>query len=155
MIELGDRGITREEYDGIVAGELVSLDPDALARLQDTRAKMLAHIATGVPAYGVTRGLGHLAGVAVSTDDQAQLQASLLTARAAGFGERLPAGVVRGAMLVRLTGFLHGPSGVTPTLCQRDRRPTQRRLDAGRPGRALRCRRRNRASRPSLPDDHG
>ena len=118
MIELGDRGITREEYDGIVAGELVSLDPDALARLQDTRAKMLAHIATGVPAYGVTRGLGHLAGVAVSTDDQAQLQASLLTARAAGFGEPLPAGVVRGAMLVRLTGFLHGPSGVTPTLCQ-------------------------------------
>jgi histidine ammonia-lyase len=118
VIELGDRGLTRVEYDRIVAGELVSLDPVALARLQDTRAKMLAHIATGVPAYGVTRGLGHLAGVAVSTDDQDELQASLLTARAAGFREPLPADIVRGAMLVRLTGFLHGPSGVTPTLCQ-------------------------------------
>jgi len=119
VIELGDRGLTREEYDRIVAeGELVALEPAALARLQETRAQMLAHIATGVPAYGVTRGLGHLAGVAVSTDDQAELQASLLTARAAGFGEPLPADVVRGAMLVRLAGFLHGPVGVTPMLCQ-------------------------------------
>ena len=118
MIELGDHGLTREEYDRIVAGEPVSLDSEALAELQETRAQMLAHVATGVPAYGVTRGLGHLAGVAVSTDDQAELQASLLTARAAGFGKPLPADVVRGAMLVRLAGFLHGPAGVTPTLCQ-------------------------------------
>jgi histidine ammonia-lyase len=119
VIELGDRGLMREEYDRIVnGGELVGLRPEALAELQQTRAQMLAHIATGVPAYGVTRGLGHLAGVSVSTDDQAELQASLLTARAAGFGDPLPAEIVRGAMLVRLAGFLHGPVGVTPTLCQ-------------------------------------
>jgi len=119
VIELGDRGVSREEYDRIVDGrELVSIEPEVLARLQETRAQMLAHIATGVPAYGVTRGLGHLAGIAVSTDDQAELQASLLTARAAGLDAPLPPEVVRGAMLVRLAGFLHGPVGVTPTLCQ-------------------------------------
>ncbi len=117
MIELRDTGITREEYTRIVEGEQVSIAPAVLAELQDIRAKMLAHIATGIPAYGVTRGLGHLAGVAVSTDDQAELQRSLLTARAAGFDGPLPAVIVRGAMLVRLTGFLHGAAGVSPALC--------------------------------------
>src|SRR5262249_51199122 len=119
VIEIGDRGLTREEYDRIVRErEPVSIEPGTLERLQETRARMLAHIATGVPTYGVTRGLGHLVGVAVSTDDQAELQASLLTARAAGFGEPLPSEVVRGAMLVRLAGFLHGASGVSSALCR-------------------------------------
>jgi histidine ammonia-lyase len=119
VIEIGAGGLTREEYDRIVLdGEHVALEPGALARLQATRARMLAHVATGVPAYGVTRGLGHLVGVPVSTDDQAELQASLLTARAAGFAEPLPPEIVRGAMVVRLAGFLHGPSGVSASLCQ-------------------------------------
>ena len=93
MIELGDNGLTREEYDADRrrASE-VSVAPSRSSRSCRTPGRrMLAHIATGVPAYGVTRGLGHLAGVAVSTDDQAELQRSLLTARAAGFGGPLPA----------------------------------------------------------------
>src|SRR4029078_12980289 len=119
VIEIGDGGLTRQEYDRIVLdGEHVALEPGALARLQETRARMLAHVAPGGPACVITRGLGHLVGVPVSTDDQAELQASLLTARAAGFAEPLPPEIVRGAMVVRLAGFLHGPSRVSASLCQ-------------------------------------
>ena len=154
MIELGDdghhaRGVRR----GSSGRSPVTTRTAARSRgCRTTRAQMLAHVATGVPAYGVTTGLGHLAGVAVSTDDQAELQRSLLTARAAGLRRAAPAEVVRGAMLVRLAGFLHGAAGVTPALCRFDRRPPQRRLVARRPERALRRRRRDRPARAPLPD---
>jgi histidine ammonia-lyase len=118
VIELGQQGIGRVEYERIVDGhEPVTIASGVLERLAAVRSRMLAHIGTGVPAYGVTTGLGHLARVRVSTDDQGDLQHSLLTARAAATGTPLPADVVRGAMLVRLAGFLHGAAGVTPELC--------------------------------------
>jgi histidine ammonia-lyase len=117
VIELSG-GITREEYRRVVAGETVAISPTALARVEAARDAMLDHVATGVPAYGVTTGLGHLASVGVSGDDQAELQRSLLTARAAGLEPPLPRDVVRGAMLLRLTGFLHGVAGVSPALCE-------------------------------------
>ena len=78
---------------------------------------MLEHIETGVPAYGITTGLGLLAGIEVVAREQDELQRSLLTARASGLGPPLRREVVRGAMLVRLAGFLRGAAGVTPELC--------------------------------------
>jgi histidine ammonia-lyase len=78
---------------------------------------MLEHIGGGALAYGVTTGLGHLASVAIAPEDQAELQRSLLTARAAGLGDPLPAEVVRGVMVLRLAGFLQGAAGVSPELC--------------------------------------
>ena len=73
---------------------------------------------TGVAAYGVTTGLGYLASETIGEDDQAALQRSLLTARASGLGSPLPGDVVRGAMLLRLVGFLSGFPGATPELCR-------------------------------------
>jgi histidine ammonia-lyase len=89
VIEINGDGITRRDYARIVHGREPILATDAaLERVRETRARMLAHIDGGATAYGVTTGLGHLAGVAVSADDQAELQRSLLTARAAGVGSR-------------------------------------------------------------------
>ena len=76
------------------------------------------HLARGGSAYGVTTGLGYLTSAAVSDTDQAALQRSLVTARASGLGAPLPADVVRGAMTLRLNGFLSGHAGVTPELCR-------------------------------------
>ncbi len=42
----------------------------------------------------------------------------MLVGRAAGVGDALPEDVVRGALLLRLTGFLSGNAGVTPELCR-------------------------------------
>lgn len=118
MIELGGEGITRRDYTRIVHGREPIVPTDvALESVRETRARMLAHIDDGAVAYGVTTGLGHLASVAISADDQAELQRSLLTARAAGLGSPLPAEVVRGVMALRLAGFLQAAAGVTPELC--------------------------------------
>ncbi len=118
MIELGDHGLSRDEYIRVVRKqEPIGIADGLPEKLQETRARMLAHVGTGVPAYGVTTGLGHLARVRVDSDDQAELQRSLLTARAAGVDPPLDAEVVRGAMVLRLAGFLHGAAGVTPELC--------------------------------------
>lgn len=119
MTLLGDAPPGLDDYVAVVArGEPVVLSDDALARVEDGRAALLEQVAAGATAYGVTTGLGHLASVAVTGAEQDALQRSLLTARAAGLDAPLPAGVVRGAMLVRLAGFLHGSAGVSAALCR-------------------------------------
>jgi histidine ammonia-lyase len=118
VIRLGDRPLALDDYVAIVVRhERVELSPDALERVDLGREALLGHVAAGEAAYGVTTGLGHLASTAVSADDQAALQRSLLTARAAGLDEPLPERVVRGAMLLRLAGFLDGSVGVGSGLC--------------------------------------
>ena len=65
----------------------------------------------------------------------AAFQRALLV-RGAGTGPPLAREVVRGAMLLRLTGFLGGAAGVSPALCEFLAGAAQRRLVAGRPRRA-------------------
>jgi histidine ammonia-lyase len=119
VITLGDRPLELGDYDAVVARhEPVELAEQALARVDRGREAMLEHVAAGASAYGVTTGLGRLQSTPVSDDEQDALQHSLLTARAAGIDQPLPDDVVRGAMLVRLAGFLHGSAGVSSALCR-------------------------------------
>jgi histidine ammonia-lyase len=96
----------------------ISLSPALLDTVQRTRNALLTHLESGASAYGVNTGLGLLANRPVAPDDQAAFQRSILAGRAAGTGPPLSEAVVRGAMLLRLTGFLSGYAGVTPDLCQ-------------------------------------
>jgi histidine ammonia-lyase len=105
-------------YRRIVAGrEPVALDEGALAAVAEARRRLLAHIGTGVSAYGVTTGLGYLAATSLDPDAQRAFQRALLV-RGAGIGPPLAPEVVRGAILLRLTGFLAGAAGVSPALCE-------------------------------------
>jgi histidine ammonia-lyase len=87
----------------------------AVARGRDA---LVAHLASGASAYGVTTGLGYLSARPISPEDQASFQRSILAGRAAGTGPPLSEAVVRGAMLLRLTGFLSGVAGVSAELCR-------------------------------------
>jgi len=102
----------------VLSGEQVVIDKRLLEHVGQRREALLRHLDTGVAAYGVTTGLGYLASESVGEEDQASLQRSLLTARASGLGPPLPRDVVRGAMVLRLVGFLSGFPGVTPELCR-------------------------------------
>ena len=99
-------------------GEPIAVSGSLLESVGQRRDALLRHLETGVAAYGVTTGLGYLASETIGDDDQAALQRSLLTARASGLGSPLPGDVVRGAMLLRLVGFLSGFPGATPELCR-------------------------------------
>ena len=102
----------------VLDGEPIAVDEGLLEHVARRREALLRHFGTGVPAYGVTTGLGYLGSETVGEDDQPALQRSLLTARASGLGPPLPRDVVRGAMLLRLVGFLSGFPGVSPALCR-------------------------------------
>ena len=115
MIVLG--ALDPDRYRRIVLDhEPVAIDPAALARVEAARARLLAHLEQGGRAYGVNTGVGALAGTALEPDAQLAFQRALL-ARGAGTGPPLAPEVVRGALLLRLAGFLDGAAGVSPALC--------------------------------------
>lgn len=97
--------------------EPVELSADALREVDERRRAMEGHLAGGGTAYGVTSGLGYLTARAIAAEDRLALQHSILVGRAVAVGEPLPEEAVRGAMLLRLTGFLSGHAGVTSALC--------------------------------------
>ena len=96
----------------------VALAPGLLGAVERGRTALTAHLESGASAYGVTTGLGFLANRELSGVDHAAFQRSILAGRAAGFGPPLSEAVVRGAMLLRLTGFLSGYAGVSAALCR-------------------------------------
>jgi histidine ammonia-lyase len=98
--------------------EQVEIDPALLRRIGERRRAMDEHLAEGGVAYGVTSGLGYLNRRPVAPEDRLALQRSILVGRAVGVGEPFAEDVVRGALLLRLTGFLSGHAGVTPELCR-------------------------------------
>ena len=91
--------------------------PALLSAVAESRAALLEHLGSGAQAYGVNTGLGYLASRPVQGVDQAAFQRSILAGRASAVGRPLSEEVVRGAMLLRLTGFLSGYAGVSPELC--------------------------------------
>jgi histidine ammonia-lyase len=98
-------------------GEPVEIGRALLADVDAARARMIAHLDAGASAYGVTTGVGYLSRTRIGPEEQLAFQRSLL-ARGAGAGPPLPAAVTRGALLVRLAGFLHGGAGVSAALCR-------------------------------------
>ena len=101
----------------VFEGEPVAVAPGLLAGVAESRAALLGYLGSGAPAYGVNTGLGYLASRPVEDVDQAAFQRSILAGRATGIGRPLSEPVVRGATLLRLTGFLSGFAGVSPELC--------------------------------------
>jgi histidine ammonia-lyase len=104
-------------YRRIVAEhEEIALGPAALGEVDAGRERLLAHLDGGALAYGVNTGVGYLASSRIEAGDQPAFQRALLM-RGAGLGPPLPGEVVRGAMLLRLMGFLSGAAGVSASLC--------------------------------------
>ncbi|HLJ68441.1 MAG TPA: aromatic amino acid lyase [Chloroflexota bacterium] len=98
-------------------GWQVRLAPELLGHVAATRKDMLAALADGREVYGVTTGMGYLAGVSLSADEQEVHQANLLRGRAVGGPPYLEPAEARAVLVVRLAGFLDGAAGGSPELC--------------------------------------
>src|SRR5579859_7395900 len=98
-------------------GWMVALHPDLLDRLAAARAAMLDVLADGRPVYGINTGMGYLAGVRLSQEEQQTHQVNLFLGRAVGGPPYLERAEVRALLTARLAGFLGGQAGVTPDLC--------------------------------------
>jgi histidine ammonia-lyase len=103
----------------IAAGQRVRIAA-GLAREVDRRcAQARAVLRDGSPVYGANTGMGALAGVRLSEQEQRDHQRNLMLARATGGPPWLDADDTRALIAVRLRTFLSGDSGVSAGLCQR------------------------------------
>lgn len=93
-------------------GAYVTLAPEAAVRVQEARTVVEALITRGAPVYGITTGVGDLAGVAISTEQAAALQTNIVRSHAVGVGAPLPPEVARTMVLLRAHALALGYSGV-------------------------------------------
>ena len=86
--------------------------------MASSRAVVERYLAEGLPAYGLTTGLG--ARVVERLSDDALAEFSLLTVlgRADSVGAPLPTDVVRAAMLVRANGLARAGAGARPEVAE-------------------------------------
>jgi len=111
--------LTLEAFEQIVwDGSPVVLDPALLGQVTASRARMMEVLADGRDVYGVTTGMGYLAGVRLNEAEQQNHQANLLLGRAVGGPPFLERDEARAVLLARLAGFMSGHAGVTAELCQ-------------------------------------
>ena len=69
----------------VLEHEAVAVAPALLEAVDAARGRLLAHLATGVTAYGVNTGVGYMAGSPIEPADQRAFQRSILVrARARG-----------------------------------------------------------------------
>jgi histidine ammonia-lyase len=101
-----------------LGGERLELASKLLSGVDRDQERLVRYLEAGGAAYGVNTGLGYLSARAIDPPDQEAFQRAILVGRAAGLGPPLSEPAVRGAMLLRLTGFLSGYPGVSAALCQ-------------------------------------
>lgn len=89
----------------------VGLAGEARRRMSASRAVVDLYLAENRPAYGLTTGLGPRVVDRVPLDELAAFSRLTVVGRAQAVGERLPAEVVRAAMLTRVNGLAKGGSG--------------------------------------------
>ncbi|TCK21630.1 HAL/PAL/TAL family ammonia-lyase [Pseudonocardia endophytica] len=96
----------------------VELAPGVEERLRAERNAVDAVVDGGVPAYGVTTGLGPRSGYALTRDELAAFSLRTIRGRVNAVGEPLPTDTVRAAMLLRLGGIARGGSGASPAVAR-------------------------------------
>src|SRR5271165_2168832 len=97
----------------------VALAPDAIERMEASRARIDRLAAGDDPIYAVNTGVGLLANVRIPRQDLDQLQRNVIRSHAAGVGEPLAREVVRAMMLIRANVLAKGFSGIRPLVAER------------------------------------
>jgi histidine ammonia-lyase len=113
--------------DGLDAGTVarvarerlrVELDPVALERVAAARAVVERYLADGLPAYGLTTGLGGRVVEPLAEDARALFSRQTIYGRATAVGPALPSEVVRAALAIRVNCLARGGAGARPELAE-------------------------------------
>src|SRR5215469_11123957 len=121
-IALTGNNLTFEQlYAVALHSHQVHLAPDAIERMNASRAVVDRLVASGQTAYGINTGFGKLASVQISPEQVRQLQVNLVRSHACGVGAPLSEPETRAMMLLRANALAKGLSGIRPevvdTLC--------------------------------------
>ena len=119
MIELSGRPLTLDQIAAVSHDlERVSLTPEAIAKMAESRAVIERIVAQHLPVYGVNTGFGRLSDVKIPDEDLSQLQLNLVRSHACGVGEPLSEAETRAMMLLRANVLACGFSGARPVLAE-------------------------------------
>jgi histidine ammonia-lyase len=88
-----------------------ALHPDAIARMQQSRAAVEAVLLSGEAVYGINTGFGKLSEARIANEDLVRLQENLVRSHCCGLGEPLRAEEVRTMLLLRANVLAKGFSG--------------------------------------------
>jgi histidine ammonia-lyase len=100
------------------ASEPVRISDNAMSRIAARRASFLDLIDSdpSVVIYGVTTSMGELASQRLTKEERERHARLKPFPAATSFGDYLPARVVRGIVLARLTNFIEGHAATTPRI---------------------------------------
>jgi histidine ammonia-lyase len=90
----------------------VELAPDALPRMQASRALVDGWVRDNKVMYGITTGFGEFSNVHIGSDQLEQLQRNLIISHAVGCGDPMPKHITRILMLLRANALSKGYSGI-------------------------------------------
>jgi histidine ammonia-lyase len=99
-------------------GEKISLDPDAIKRIERCREMLEVKIRAREIMYGVNTGIGEFSEVVLTPEQVEQYQRYLIYSHAAGIGKPFAEEVVRAAITTRINVHCHGNSGQRPIVTQ-------------------------------------
>ena len=118
-IELSGQPLGFAEMVTIGAGKAkISASATGMARIAIAREVVEDAIASGMPVYGSTTGVGAMKDVEWSADELDTFNLGLVRAHHFGTGTPFSCNIVRNAMAIRINTALTGQVGCTPELIQ-------------------------------------
>jgi histidine ammonia-lyase len=100
-------------------GETVEISPDAVARMETTRAVVERVFERDLTVYGLTTGVGARKRIKVRAHETEEFNRMLILNHRVGQGDLASDEVVRATLLRLANGFAKGTSGVRPALAER------------------------------------
>ena len=105
--------LTLEEVEAVAARNArVALNPQAVDRIQNSRAVIEKILKSQHTVYGVNTGFGKLSEVKIAPEHVNELQLNLIRSHSAGVGDPYSIPVTRAIMLLRANVLAKGNSGV-------------------------------------------
>jgi len=118
-ITIDGRSLTLDDVAAVArSGAAVTLAPEAMARMAQSRQWVEDVLARGETVYGINTGFGIFLDQAISIENTQRLQRNMILSHAVGVGEPFAPEVVRAAMLIRANALALGHSGVRPALVE-------------------------------------
>ena len=116
-LKLGTRPLRLSDLRRLYREALpVSIDPAALAAVEQAHAVTARLAADDAPAYGINTGFGLLAQTRIPPAQRTLLQRNIILSHSAGVGPLLDDSIVRLTLVLKLASLLQGFSGVSPEL---------------------------------------
>lgn len=92
--------------------QTIELSAEDYKRINSNRAYLDNKIAGGGTYYGINTGFGSLCNVRIEDDQLQALQENLVTSHSCGFGDEVPAEIVKLMLLLKIRGLAQGFSGI-------------------------------------------